>query len=94
LFGELRDAASGSEIRQTREADDWPKALAREAGMRHADHSFRIRADNIEVHTDLQRQCVLICCVTEDGKSVQLEADYQTLDRLHQEIQRQLEDLA
>ena len=57
--------------------------------MARPDFVFKISRE-IKVRADLGRQRVVISCVTEDGKSLELEADYQALDRIHQEIQKHL----
>jgi hypothetical protein len=43
--------------------------------MRRADLTFRIKGQ-MQVPADLQRERVVISCVTEEGKSLDLEADY------------------
>jgi hypothetical protein len=50
---------------------------------------FKI-AGEIQVRANLHRKRVVISCVTEDGKSLHLEAEYQALERIHQEIEKQL----
>jgi hypothetical protein len=58
--------------------------------MHHADFSFKI-TDKVEIHVDLHRKRAVISCATTDGKSVRLETDYETLDKMHQEIRKQLD---
>ena len=43
------------------------------------------------VRVDLHRKLAVILCKTKDGKSLHLEADYQTLEKIHDEIRKQLE---
>ena len=45
----------------------------------------------VGIHADFPRKRVVISCETEDGKSICLEADYQTIEKIHEEI-RKLED--
>ena len=44
-------------------------------------HEFRIRVD-------LDRRKVVIKCVTNEGKSLELETDYKALRQIHQEIKK------
>ena len=57
--------------------------------MTRPDHLVFKITDHLKVRADLQRNRVVISCVTEDGKSLELETNYRTLDRIHQEIQKQ-----
>ena len=57
--------------------------------MARSDLAFKVTG-KIQVRADLRRKRVVISCVTEDGKSLTLETDYRALDRIHQEIQKQL----
>ena len=57
--------------------------------MARPDFTFKVSGE-IQIHADLHRKRVVISCVTEHGKSVHLETDYQALDRIHREIQKQL----
>jgi len=57
--------------------------------MTHPDFTFKI-INKTQVHVDLKRGRVVISCITKDGKSLHLEMDYQALEQIHQEIQRQL----
>ena len=45
--------------------------------------------DDVGVDVDLDRERVVISCKTKDGKSLHLEADYQTIDKLHHELESQ-----
>jgi len=63
--------------------------LARRSAMKHPDYLFKITGE-VEIRPDLHRRRVVLSCCTEDGKSLHLEADYQALERIHQEIQKQL----
>jgi hypothetical protein len=49
---------------------------------------FKI-TDDVGININLDRERVVISCKTEDGKSLHLEADYQTIDKLHHEIESQ-----
>ena len=57
--------------------------------MTRPDYVFKITGE-IRVRPDLHRGRVVLSCMTEDGKSLYLETDYQALERIHQEIQKQL----
>lgn len=58
--------------------------------MRRPDLRFAI-SGKVWIHVDLERKRVVISCVTKDGKLLDLETDYQTLDQIHREIQKHLE---
>ena len=47
--------------------------------------TFKI-TPKVGVHADYRRKRVVISCETEDGRSIRLEADYQTLEKIHDEI--------
>ena len=49
---------------------------------------FKI-TDDVGINVNPDRERVVISCKTEDGKSLHLEADYQTIDKLHDEIESQ-----
>jgi hypothetical protein len=53
--------------------------------------AFKVTGD-VKVQADFHRKRVVISFVTDDGRMLNLETDYQTLDRIHQEIVRQLQD--
>jgi len=57
--------------------------------MKRPDLSFTI-TDKIRIRVEYDRKRVVISCITKDGKSLQLETDYQALEQLHREIQKQL----
>ena len=57
--------------------------------MAHPDFTFRI-TDKVRVHVDLDRKGVILF-ETHDGKSVQLEANYQTINKIHDEIKKQMD---
>ena len=57
--------------------------------MAHPDFTFKF-TNKTQVHADLHRGHVVISCITKDGKSLHLEMDYQALEQIHQEIQKQL----
>jgi hypothetical protein len=46
---------------------------------------------HVGVHADFHRKRAVISCETEDGKSIRLDADFQTLEKLHEQIRKQLE---
>ena len=55
-------------------------------------HDLRFKiTDKVQVHVELDRKRAVISCETQDGKSLNLEASYQTLEKIHQEIQKQLD---
>jgi hypothetical protein len=54
--------------------------------MAHRDFTFKI-TDKVRIHLDTKRNAVILF-ETIDGKSVQLEADYQTIDKIHEQIQK------
>ena len=56
--------------------------------MAHSDFNFKI-SDKVRVDVDLARKRAVISCETDDGKSLELEADYQTINRIHDEIRKQ-----
>ena len=56
--------------------------------MAHSDFIFKI-SDKVKVHVDIARKRAVISCETDDGKSLKLEADYQTINRIHDEIRKQ-----
>jgi hypothetical protein len=57
--------------------------------MKRPDLSFTI-TDKIRIRVEYDRKRVVISCITKDGKSLQLETDYQALEQIHREIQKQL----
>jgi len=56
--------------------------------MAHSDFNFTI-SNKVQVHVDIARKRAVISCETDDGKSLKLEADYQTISRIHDEIRKQ-----
>ena len=54
--------------------------------MAHRDFTFKI-TDKVQIHLDTERNAVILF-ETRDGKSVQLEADYQTINKIHDQIQK------
>jgi hypothetical protein len=57
-----------------------------------ASHELRFKIINkIAVHLATVQNRAVILCETDDGKKIHLEADYPTLDKIHQEIQKLLE---
>ena len=59
--------------------------------MSDRDLPFKI-TDKVRIHLDTERNAVILV-ETRDGKSVQLEADYQTISKIHDEIQKLQERL-
>jgi len=57
--------------------------------MKRPDHRFTI-TDKVRIRVEYDRKRVLISCVTTDGEPLQLETNYQALEQIHQEIQKQL----
>jgi hypothetical protein len=58
--------------------------------MVHPHFTFVI-THKVAVHPDFHRKRAIISCETEDGKSVRIDADFKTLEKLHDEIRKQLE---
>jgi len=58
--------------------------------MEHRDFSFKID-DKVRVRVDFIRKRAMISWENDDGKSIHLEADYQTIDRIHDELHKQLD---
>jgi len=58
--------------------------------MSHPDFKFVITRE-VGVHADLDRKRAVISRETKDRKSIRLEADFRTLEKLHEEIPKQLE---
>jgi len=54
--------------------------------MAHRDLTFKI-TDKVQIRLDTKRNAVILF-ETKDGKSVRLEADYQTIDKIHDQIQK------
>jgi hypothetical protein len=54
------------------------------------DLKFKI-TDRVRVHVEPHRKRAVISCETDDGKSLYLNMDYQTIDKIHEEIRKQLE---
>jgi len=54
--------------------------------MTHRDLTFKI-TDKVRIHLDTKRNAVILL-ETIDGKSVQLETDYKTIDKLHDQIKQ------
>jgi len=57
--------------------------------MSHPDLRFVI-TQKVSVHADFHRKRAQISCETEDGKSIRLDVDFPTLEKLHAQIQREL----
>jgi len=58
--------------------------------MAHPDFNFKI-TDNVRLHVDFARNKAVILCETQDGKLVQLEASHRTMNKIHDEIRKQME---
>ena len=54
--------------------------------MAHRDLTFKI-TDKVQIRLDTKRNAVILF-ETRDGKSVQLEADYQTINKIHDQIKK------
>ncbi|MGA8696717.1 MAG: hypothetical protein WB689_23350 [Xanthobacteraceae bacterium] len=54
--------------------------------MVRRDLTFKI-TDKVQIRLDAKRNAVILF-ETRDGKSVQLEADYQTINKIHDQIQK------
>ena len=57
--------------------------------MSSRDFEFVITS-KVGVHADFNRKRAVISCETEDGKSIRLDADFQTLEKLHEQIRKLL----
>jgi hypothetical protein len=57
-----------------------------EVAMARRDFTFKI-TDKVQIHLDTKRNAVILF-ETHDGKSVQLEADYKTINKIHDQIQK------
>jgi hypothetical protein len=60
--------------------------------MARPDLNFKIR-DEVKVDIDFERKQGVISLMTNDGRSLQLEAGYQTLNKIHEEIRAKMETL-
>jgi hypothetical protein len=60
--------------------------------MSHPDFVFEI-SRKVRVDTDFDIHRAIISCETKDGKSIRLDADFETLEEIHEEIQKRLEHL-
>jgi len=58
--------------------------------MSHQALTFEI-TDKVGIRSKLARHRAVISCETKDGKSIRLEADFKTLEKIHEEIRKQLE---
>lgn len=56
------------------------------------DLSFEITS-KISVRADFDRRRVVISFESKDGRLIHLEGDYQTLERIHEEIRKHMEEL-
>jgi hypothetical protein len=72
-----------------RESHKGNPDLQRYLAVARPDFIFKI-TNKTQVDVDLHRKRIVISCITKDGKSVHLETDYEALEQLHSEIQRQL----
>ena len=54
--------------------------------MADRDFIFKI-TDKVRIHLDTKRNAVILL-ETHDGKSVQLETDYKTINKIHDQIQK------
>jgi len=67
-----------------------PKPILGILAMTHPDFRFKI-TDNVRLHVDFARKHAVILCETNDGKLVQLEASHHTINKIHDEIRKQME---
>jgi hypothetical protein len=58
--------------------------------LAHADFRFKI-TDNVRLQVDFARKQAVILCETHDGRLVQLEASHHTINKIHDEIRKQIE---
>jgi len=58
--------------------------------MARSDFRFEIK-DEVRVHIDHARKRAVILCERDGGKSLHLEAKYETINKIHDEIRKQLE---
>jgi DNA topoisomerase IB len=56
----------------------------------HQDLTYKI-TNKVKVHVDFDRASVVISFETDDGKSLHLEAKYKTIDKIREEIDKQME---
>jgi hypothetical protein len=60
--------------------------------MSHPDFTFEI-TQRVRVDADFHKHRATVACETNDGKSIHLDADFATLEKLHEEIRKRLESL-
>ena len=60
--------------------------------MSHPDFIFEI-GQLVRVDADFHKHRATVTCKTEDGKSIHLNADFKTLEKIHDEIRKNLENL-
>lgn len=60
--------------------------------MSRQDFSFEITRV-VRVDVDLRRHRALISCETKDGKSIHLDADLNSIEKIHEKIESRLENL-
>jgi hypothetical protein len=56
--------------------------------MKRPDLRFTI-SHKIRIRVDVVRRRVVIACVTTDGKSLELETDYEAISQIHKELRKQ-----
>ena len=59
--------------------------------MAHSDLSFKI-TEKVQLQIDFAHKKAVIVCETAEGKALHLEAEYRTINKIHDEIRRQLEE--
>jgi len=59
--------------------------------MAHPNFSFKI-TDRVQVHVDFDRKRVVVSCETDDGNLLDLDLGYQTINQIHDELRKQMED--
>jgi hypothetical protein len=56
--------------------------------MSRPNYTFKI-SDNVSANTDFARKRATIWCMTKDGKSIKLELDLPTLEKLREQLENQ-----
>ena len=60
--------------------------------MPRPDFNFEITR-KVSIHVDFAQSRAVISCKTKDGKSIHLNADFKTLEKIHEQIRNKLEPL-
>ena len=56
--------------------------------MLRPNYTFKI-SDNVSAHADFVRKRATISCMTKDGKSIKLELDLPTLEKLREQLENE-----